>query len=202
MKSLLIAMLVLVPLYVFAQDAKMPAEAKKVIDKYETSVEVARKAFDASVAKARDQALKDLKPIQTTETKKGNLDGAMMVKGKVDELTAEIPKPAAEGDLAKPLPPGTDPRVAMLIGKWKVSAASANWASTWEFKEGGVIERYEKREAPGKYAIEKDKVHISWTDGGGPLFLKLPKQGTSINSLETINGVGLEIKFDKIEENK
>jgi len=194
MKSLLIAMLVSIPLYAFAQDAKMPAEAKKVIDKYETSVEVARKAFDAAIAKARDQALKDLKPIQTAETKKGNLDGAMLVKSKVDELTSEIPKPSAEGDLAKPVPPSTDPRTTMLLGKWRVTVPGTDWASNWEFRDNSVMFRSEKPNVSGKYVIEKDKVVISWSDGEINT-LKFPKHETSV--MEGSNNKGQQMRFER-----
>jgi hypothetical protein len=195
MKSLLIAMLVLIPLYAFAQDAKMPAEAKKVIDKYEASVEVARKAFDAAVAKARDQALKDLKPIQVSETKKGNLDGAMLVKGKVDELTAEISKPAVEGDLAKPVPPSTDPRVIVLLGKWRVS--TTGYAVVYEFKDDGEIWRLPNN--TGKYSFEKDKLVINWSNGE-TVTAKLPKHGTYV--MEGQSSRGLSYKFEKEENNK
>ena len=196
MKSLLIAILVLVPLYAFAQDAKMPTEAKKVIDKYEASVEVARKAFDSVVAKARDQALKDLKPIQVSETKKGNLDGAMLVKGKVDELTAEIPKPASEGDLAKPLPPSTDPRVSLLLGRWKLSSPGSDYVSTWEFKEDGIVERPHENKQ-GKYVIEKDKVIVTWPPKGIET-LRLPKPGSAVMEGTTSSGVKIILeKADK-----
>jgi hypothetical protein len=197
MKSLLIAMLVLVPLYTFAQDAKMPAEAKKVIDKYEASVEVARKAFDAAVAKAREQALKDLKPIQTTETKKGNLDGAMLVKAKVDELTSEIPKPAAEGDLAKPAPPSTDTRVTTLSGKWKVTVPGGTYTGIWEFRVDGTVTQGGK--LVGKYAFEKNKIIITWDDGGIDT-LRQSKPGASV--MEGSNSKGVQLKFEKLEENK
>jgi len=194
MKSLLIAMLVLVPLYAFAQDAKMPADAKKVIDKYEASVEASRKAFDASVAKARDQAIKDLKPIQTAETKKGNLDGAMLVKNKVEELAAEIPKPAAEGDLANPTPPvNSDPRTATLIGKWKLISSGGSIVGIWEIKENGIIER---PSYVGKYAIEKDKVIITWTNEIDTM--KMPKRGV----MEGTASQGHSVRLEKVEENK
>jgi hypothetical protein len=196
MKSLLIAMLVLAPLYAFAQDAKMPAEAKKVIDKYEASVEVARKAFDAAVAKARDQALKDLKPIQTAETKKGNLDGAMLVKSKVDELTSEIPKPAAEGDLAKPVPPSTDPRVTLLLGKWKVGVVGGPFLANREFRENGVIAKSDN--STGKYLIEKDKVIVTWPYGVIDTFRLPLKNGV----LEGSSSNGIQMRLEKIEENK
>jgi len=190
MKSLLLAVLVLVPIYSFAQDAKMPAEAKRVIDKYDASVEAAKKVFETAVAKARDQALKDLKPIQVSETKKGNLDGAMLVKSKVDELTAEIQKPAAEGDLAKPIPPSTDPRVAMLIGKWKVY--TTGYSVVYEFKDEGEVTRIPNN--IGKYSFEKDKLVITWNNGE-VVTAKLPKPGVTI--MDAQSSRGLSYKFEK-----
>lgn len=101
MRWVLVLMVLLVPLSLLGQDAKVPTDAKKVVEKYDAAVEAAKKAYDATVAKARDQALKDLKPIQSAETKKGNLDGAIWVKDKIDELMAQIPKEPGKDDLAR-----------------------------------------------------------------------------------------------------
>lgn len=197
--SILILIILIIPMCLWAQDAKLPPEAAKVMEKYDKTVTDAKKVYDSAVNKAREQALKDLKPIQTTETKKGNLDGALLVKSKIEELTAEIPKPAAEGDLAKPLPPNTDPKVAFLLGKWKVTVPGMNWASTWEFKDKYVMVRYEKLDSPGKYAIEKEKVIITWEDGEIDT-LRLPKHG--VNIMEGSTNKGTPQRFEKKEEDK
>jgi hypothetical protein len=194
MRSLLIAILVLVPLYTFAQDAKMPAEAKKVIDKYEASVEVARKAFDASVAKARDQALKDLKPIQVAETKKGNLDGAMIVKSKVDELSTETSKPISEGDLARPTIPSVDPKV--FYGKWKVTVPGGTYSGIWEFKENGIAER---SEGNGTFEMKDGKIVITWPNNNNAKdAVNMPKLGATV--MDGVSAFGFALKFEKISK--
>lgn len=69
---------------------KLPPEAQRVVDKYDTSVEVAKKAYDAAITKAKEQASKDLRPIMQNETKKGNLDTAMAIKAKLEELKTAV----------------------------------------------------------------------------------------------------------------
>jgi hypothetical protein len=188
MKSLLIAILVLVPLYAFAQDAKMPADAKKVIDKYDAAVEAAKKAYDATVAKARDQALKDLKPIQTAETKKGNLDAAVLVKAKIDELSSETMKSTPENELANPTSPYiTEPKASMVAGKWKV--IGPNWI--WEFKVNGTTSR---GNYTGKFVIENEKIIITWP--AEVHTLRMPKLGT----MEGTSSLGHQIKLEKTDE--
>ena len=145
----------------FAEDAKMPADAQKVIDKYEASVEVARKAFDAAVAKARDQALKDLKPIQTAETKKGNLESALLVKAKIDELISAGP--------GEDLVPVKEPKVskenkdfaAFLVGTW---VGDGSEGPSWTFSMSG--DELKLAEAEG----EKHSVKTTFTKEGNILF--------------------------------
>jgi len=194
MRMFMLLVLMLSMSTAFAEESKMPPDAQKVIDKYEKTVAEAKKMYDTAVAKARDQALKDLKPIQIAETKKGNLDGAMLVKSKVDELTAEIPKPAAEGDLAKPLPPNTDPRVTLLLGKWKVGVVGGPFLANREFRENGVIAKSDN--STGKYLIEKDKVIVTWPYGVIDTFRLPPKNGV----MEGSSTNGLQMRLEKIEE--
>jgi hypothetical protein len=183
MKSLMIAVLVLVPLYAFAQDAKMPAEAKKVIDKYDASVEAAKKVYDAAVAKARDQALKDLKPVQMTETKKGNLDEAMAVKAKIDELTADGP--------GENLVPVKEPKVskdnkdfsASIIGTWVGDGSGGPWT----FSMSG--EELQLAEAEG----EKHSIKTTFTKDGKILFDW--SRSNAVFVVERLGGKRLKITF-------
>lgn len=146
----------------------MPTEAKKVIDKYEASVEVARKAFDAAVAKARDQALKDLKPIQTSETKKGNLDGATLVKSKVEELTIEAStetlssakEPKVQKDLRDFIP--------SILGTWDgdPTKGGPNWKFFMLNKELRLKEDKESGATSTKTSFTSDgKIIFSWPSG-------------------------------------
>lgn len=197
MRWVLVLMVLLVPLSLLGQDAKVPTDAKKVVEKYDAAVEAAKKAYDATVAKARDQALKDLKPIQSAETKKGNLDGAIWVKDKIDELTAQIPKEPGKDDLATPAPPTKDPRVALVIGKWKVTSPVNSWESLWEFKDDGTMGRHEFQ---GKYVIEKNKVVVTWANQQGHDTVNLPKGGVRTSVLEGANPGGVPLRFERIEE--
>lgn len=86
------------------KDSKLPPEAQKVMAKYDATVDAAKKVYEAAVAKAKEQATKELKPIQQAEVRKGNLDTAMAIKAKLEELKAE--------ELQSPTAPKSDVRVA------------------------------------------------------------------------------------------
>jgi len=189
MKTLICLLSLLAPLLVIAEDAKMPADAQKIIDKYDKAIAEAKKVYDAAVAKARDQALKELKPIQTAETKKGNLENALLVKGKIEELTAEIPKPAAEGDLSTPISPSIDTAVIAVLGKWLIGGKYPV-----EFNANGTIRKENKI---GKYVVEKGKVIVTWSEGWVDT-LRLPKPGTS--KMEGTNSSGASVWYEKAEE--
>ena len=159
----------------------MPAEAKKVIDKYDTSVEVARKAFDTAVAKARDQAIKDLKPIQSAETKKGNLDSALLVKAKIDELVSAGP--------GEDLVPVKEPKIskenrdfaASLVGTWVGDGVGGTWTFTMSGDELKLAE------AEG----EKHSIKTTFTKEGTILF-----DWSSSNAvIEVDRSGGKKIKF-------
>jgi hypothetical protein len=181
MKSLLTVLLVLVPLYAFAQDAKMPAEAKKIIDKYDAAVEVAKKAYDATVAKARDQALKDLKPIQTSETKKGNLDGAILVKNKIDELLVS--------SSLDNLNPVKEPAVVannrvfsnFVIGTW-VGEGGVKGGPDWSFsiteKEIHLVEEGKPNHSVKYRFISEDSINFDWSNANA--VMEVTREGNSL----------------------
>lgn len=74
----------------FALLAADPPAVVKVIDEVAKAEEVARKAYDAAVAKAKEKAIADLLKIQEGLTKKGDLDGALLVRERIAELNADI----------------------------------------------------------------------------------------------------------------
>jgi|SRR5580692_3743607 hypothetical protein len=88
----LIILLCLLSLPLFADEApppsKLPADAAKLIAKADADIVAIRKALAAALQKSQEAA-----------TKKGDLDGALAVKGKIAEITGQIPaaaKPPAE----------------------------------------------------------------------------------------------------------
>jgi len=181
MKSLLIAILVLVPLYAFAQDAKMPAEAKKVIDKYEASVEVARKAFDSVVAKARDQAIKDLKPIQASETKKGNLNGALAVKSKIDEMIVSV---SAENlDPVKEPTTVADDKVfsSFVIGTWTGEGGmkgGPHWTFSKSGKEIQLVEEGKPYHSIKYRLISESTLQFDWSNANA--VMEVTREGNEL----------------------
>lgn len=70
-----------------AVDPPLPADVQKTLDEHAKAVEVAKKAYDAAVAKADTDATKKLQGALIAATKKGDLDTANAIKGKLDGLT-------------------------------------------------------------------------------------------------------------------
>jgi len=70
--------------------AAEPPAVAKVLGEVAKAEEAARKTYDATLAKAKEKAIVDLLKIQDGLTKKGDLDGALLVRAKIAELTADI----------------------------------------------------------------------------------------------------------------
>lgn len=112
---------------IFAGDA---VQTNPLVEKAMASaVADASKAYDAyqaALAKATDAAVVKLTALQTDFTKKGDLDNAVLVKTKIEELkagklveiVAEMKKPVTGADLLNTAPNDLS---KMIIGKWKRS---------------------------------------------------------------------------------
>jgi len=95
-----------IALPVFAQTGELPApqkpepiptSARPAVEKCEKAIGEAKKIYDAICTKARAQAIKDLEAALKAETQKGNLNGAVAIKDKLDEYknAQELAKPDA-----------------------------------------------------------------------------------------------------------
>jgi len=159
MRRLLVLMaMTCVPMAAAGQsEDKLPPEAKKAIAKYDAAVEVAKKAYDAAVAKARDQALKELGPIQSSETKKGNLELALAVKARIDELQTVANE--AAGILKAPAQP---PDLAKkVLGKWR-AFNPGSYEAVYEIFEDGTVTTTVGATKTGTWEVADGKLVISW----------------------------------------
>ena len=193
MRMLMLLVLMLPLSAAFAEDAKMTADAQKVIDKYAKAVADAKKVYDAAVSKARDQALKDLKPIQTAETKKGNLDGAMMVKGKIEELTVESSTENIAAAKEPQLSKLTRDSIPSLLGTW-VGEGGRKGGPDWTFAMSGkdlqLIEDVYARKSI-KYTFTKDgKILFNWISNN---VMEVAREGENDLKLTCIKGDTLTV---------
>ncbi len=142
-----------------AEAAKLPPAAQAAIDR----LSKAEAKIEADAIKARSierqKAIKDLEKVQTTATTAGDLDGAVAVKSRIDEL-----KKAEEADadlLGDAKPVGKDP-AALAVGSW--NAVKTNGVT-------GQVDIAADKTAritsgvltfAGVWRIEKDRLVISW----------------------------------------
>lgn len=141
------------------EPAKLPPAAQAAVDRLAKAE--ARIEADAVKARSveRQKAMKELEKAQTSATKAGDLDGAMAVKSRIEEL-----KQAEETDidlLGDAKPASKDPAV-LAVGSW--SAVKANGL-------GGTVDIVADKTVKitagpvtyaGVWRIEKDRLVINW----------------------------------------
>lgn len=130
-------LLILVAFSAFAGD-ELPPAAKKIIDQR-----------DAAIEKANETAIAALEKVLVDLTKKGDLDGALAVRAKIESLR----KPETHDVLGQPI---VSPEQAFL-GKW-------NLVGTGEIviKPKGVASC---SVCGGKWSINDGKLVIAWANG-------------------------------------
>ncbi len=144
-----------------APAAALPPAAQTVLDR----LAKAEAKIDADAAKARSgerqKAIKELDKVQVTTTKAGDLDAAVALKARIDELRAadEVDTAALLGESA---PASKDP-AKLAIGSWNVVKTNG---------VAGQIELNPEKTAratagpfviTGIWQIEKDRVVILWS---------------------------------------
>jgi len=149
-----------------------------------SAVADASKAYDAyqvALAKATDTAVAKLTALQTDFTKKGDLDNAVLVKTKIEELKAgkmveiiaEMKKPVTGADL---LPTTDQDPAKAILGKWNFERKS--YPGVFLFKEKKVCSFTNNgEEVVGSYDITKETVLVRLANGTS-YEIKLPLSGT------------------------
>lgn len=87
-------LLLLLAVVVWAGDAdssKLPADAQAAVDKADKAISAIQAKADAEIGKIRQGLIVTLTKAQAAVTKKGDLDGANAVKGKIDALEKLMP---------------------------------------------------------------------------------------------------------------
>jgi hypothetical protein len=127
-------LLVLVAACAMSADGALPANVTRDVNEYRTRVEkitqdANKKKSDetAKIAKVLDDYIK-------SETKKGNLDGAIAIRNLRDDLVSDT-TPSGDDLLGDRIdtPAGSE---TLIIGFWKMDNGT-----TWEVKPGGVLTR-------------------------------------------------------------
>lgn len=111
--------------------AELPPSAKPAVEAYDAKVAKLKADFDKAVAKETEAFAAALAKAQEAETKKGNLDGALAIRTRLDELPrapkAETPKAqpltidgtSKEGATVGPVQAGQTVSFQYVSGVWK-----------------------------------------------------------------------------------
>lgn len=135
----------------FLQDP-LPADAKTIVEKADVKIEQLRKAFEEAVARVKAQEVKDLQRIHDS-IKKGDPAGAVAVKVKIDQLSADV----------NAVLKGASSVEQWLQGKWTVTLGGAG--DVIEFRGTKVIGSGIGDRTRGKAVIEGGSIQIVWESG-------------------------------------
>jgi hypothetical protein len=149
--------------YTGEAEPKLPAPAQTALERLAKADAKLVADYRKALAAERVKAIAELERIQKTVTKSGDLDGALAVKGKLDELRAAQDADASDLLAEKPVGPPTsnDPN-KLVLGRWTFNKTNGT-GGTVEFSPGGgtlvVVGQFT---VPGRWRIEKDRVLIAW----------------------------------------
>lgn len=158
-----------------------PPEVIQALAAYEKSVVAARKVYDTAEAKARGDAVAALQKVQEAYMKKGDLEGAVLVKEAVRKLNAGETLVLVEENLKK-VQDLLGTSAPSIVGKWR--RGSDVFTFTPDFKcriSKGVT---------GTWSEKDGIVTAVWSDGGKDEF-------TSINKEAAKTKTGLVYNFVK-----
>jgi len=146
-----------------AEPAKLPPAAQSVVER----LAKAEAKIDADAAKLRSierqKAIKDLEKAQATVTKAGDLDAALSVKARIDEL-----KKAEELDgglLGDDRPANRDP-AKIAVGSWQMTKTNGVAAQVEINADKSAKVTAGPLVFTGIWMVEKERIVIRW--GGDP----------------------------------
>ncbi len=135
------------------QAKKLPADAQALVDRAGMEEFKLKADFDAKVYKVRGELVAKLTKLQETVTKKGDLDGAMLLKAKIAELSKDLPekevKPVTVQDLKQ-----------RLVGTFDYALANGGHRGQIEVRGGAATDVLANIQ--GEVRIANDKLIIFW----------------------------------------
>ena len=144
-------------------ETRLPAQAQAALERLAKAEARFTADYHKAVAAERVKAVGELEKVQKAVTRSGDLDGALAVKAKLDELRAA--QDADADDLLAEKPVGTP--VAsdlgkLLLGRWSL-AKSNGAAGTVDFNPGGVaVVSIGHLTVAGRWRFEKERLLITW----------------------------------------
>jgi hypothetical protein len=130
------------------KSAELPPGARKAVADADVELEKARKKFQAEVKAIRAKLIADLQKQLEAETKKGNLDGGLAIRGEIERL--KQPDPKIEGEE----PALAAAKKVLVGGKWRLTIPGTAYQADWEFHNDGRITNSDRGSQDVKWTIE------------------------------------------------
>lgn len=162
----------------------LPADVQKTIDKSEKAIALVQQKADAEIIKLRQALIDSLMQSQKDITKKGDLDTALAIKAKIEEVSKAIGAPLLTDQ-------GMDKKAdSWFIGKWKTSHGFM-----WDIKQNGVCSSSKGlngKKRDGTWKIKGTSLELSWADGAWDS-MDIPNNETQEGKGTTMQGSHLTL---------
>lgn len=180
MKLLLLSLL---SFTIYAAEAvKLPAEAQSAIDKADKSISGIQNKADSEIMKVRQALVAILTRTQEAVTRRGDLDTALAIKAKVEELQKLMPDDLGNQEPKIKLKPED-----WILGDWELSFPG--FSKIWEFKKDGTVTF--SGGPIGKWVVKDTVIQVNWPSGNVET-VDIPK---NLTSSETTGTAGSGRKF-------
>ena len=156
----------------------MSPAMRRLRDKYDSTAKSIAEDHTRRMTPAARKYYNDLEALQVAITKRGDVDGALLVKVERERFVAAMASSTPTvggppGAPSQPAPGKNDPAVvAALLGTWRWTNKDNGWSGTRVFKPDGTL-LAEEHKNPGKWWVESDRVVLEY-DQGKKEYMPLP----------------------------
>ncbi len=150
-----------------AEDAELPRTAIAALEKLEKNQSKLTADYKKAVVTQRSKTIDELEKVLKDVTKTGNLEVALAVKKKIDELQALNEAEYDTDLLGQKKSTKLDP-AQLIIGKWDYQKTNTV-VGTMEFMPNGnvtgaITSPGQYPYIPGKWVVKDDKIVITWVN--------------------------------------
>lgn len=144
-------------------ESRMPPGAQATAERFAKAAAKLEADYRKALSAERARAISELEKAQKASTKAGDLDGALAIKARLDDLRA-AQDADGEGLLPsdRPAAPNTPTEFARQAqGRWSLTKNGG--LATLEINPGGLVNvSYGQISIGGTWRVEKDRVVINW----------------------------------------
>lgn len=143
-------------------EPKLPAAAQSAIDRLDRAMVKLEADHRKAVSAERQKAMAELEKAQKTATRAGDLDGALAIRTRLEDLQKAE---AADADaLLGDRAPAKADLAKQVLGTWAIiKTGGAGGGATCDINDGGnVVAHLGQLMVPGRWRVEKGRLVINW----------------------------------------